>query len=212
MFKANRVGTPYIHTNTASINSGAFTIAESLNSVIGIPFNVINSVPVEDFGRSQHKWHGAQGVSADYRIGFAQQFTVRAPLKGNAVGIEVMGSFVCDAPQNSVLIPFFVKMPNPANALLAPVYTTGAPTYFDGDINNTYNGTSTATDNWKVATYKEQFIIKEETALAVAGTYAHGVAIHHFPSGAWTLSLADSVFSVRQFSDDATPAYRDPFR
>lgn len=202
MFRPNRIGTPVIHDDTGANNAAAFTSgAQNLNAPTNT-INIINPTAQLDFGRNSMHWYAGvnYAIPVTSKAAFGQQFVISPPIDGDAVGLELLGSFSTNLPADALMRPIFGRLLNAATATLQPVDFAGNPTGF-GDASN--NGASLRT-----VTYKEQFVI---SAASAGGLFGHGVQIQTW-SAATAIYFFNCEFSIRQLNDQQNIAYRDTRR
>lgn len=208
MFRANRIGTPLIHTSDTVSDTSAFTIGERLIASAAIYANVINASPVQDFAKSHLIWVGsARTISSGYKWGIGQQVTVTEPQVGDTSGLEINGAFRGPIPASTLVVPFFAKLDGAGGAVLEVRQTSGPMTQFQPKP--IYAGTDDAIQNIGHA-YRENVLIRNTTA--IAGTYIHGFMFYNNVGASFTIDNFDMSCSVRQLNDQENVAYRDTRR
>jgi hypothetical protein len=209
MFRPNRIGTPWIYKPNPVSGTSAWTPNNQPNTSNTIGFNVINQVPVLDFGRSQFNWTGAAvNITASNRVAIVQQISITAPQGGDTVGLELMGSLDIDVASTTQMLPIFGKIQGsiPAGQLAAG--TTIGPC-----IIGQAPGGNTANVRSRAHVYKEQVIVNNDGA-DVSGVYVHGFLLQeaHTTPAAVPISFLQASYGVRQLNDQQSIGYRDTLR
>lgn len=92
----NRVGTPTFYMDRTELitteMSGLWVGTDILDSVF--PYNVINAAPGSRRDTAQLLWNDTVTLATGKKLSLVHQFTVEQPNDGNAVAVEVQGSFV----------------------------------------------------------------------------------------------------------------------
>jgi len=205
MFRPNRIGTPYIMDVGGVDNTSAFTISTQANSSAFYAGNVINAIPVGDYGRSHLHWAGAaRTLPASNKWCIGQQFTVTPPIGGDVVGVEVSGSINIPLTSNTGIMAFLGKLTEASSGVLDD-FATAAPMLMP--ITN--GGVS----GLRTPSYKEQVIIRD-VADGVGGTYVHGFVFLEGATtpAAQTFAWFDGFCSIRQLNDQQDIGYRDTLR
>lgn len=201
MFRPNRIGTPVIWQPQAISDTNAFTLAETAADSLVQPINVINGVPVLDFGYSSLRWQGPTvTLSPNFKCGFGQQIVVTEPIAGDTVGIELNGSIYAKITKDTLIVPFFGRIDAPL-ALLAPGFTNTQAVYMNKQPMDPIAA--------KAHTYQTQIILNNGGA-PVAGTYVHGFMLQDDAGG--PMNQFQAAFSVRQLNDQQDIGYRDTLR
>lgn len=209
MFRANRIGTPWIHTDDRTVSTQATVPTQVANTGELFTGNVINSAPIGDFGRTAISWSGTSALVANQMFALGQQFNVSEPIEGNTVGIEVMSSIKIMAAASALIIPVLFECTAAGGAILAAVTRTGgAATYFNTPVAGLV-GTHTVIP--RAATYRDQFIYKG-TSGAVAATFFHGFQIIDIGSAGYNLTNFQMIGAARQLTDQNDTGYRDTRR
>lgn len=198
MFRPNRIGTPHIMSGASYVYSTSnWTPADrSIQQVYA--GNVINAVPLLDFGQAAIRWAGSEAVVAFQRICIGVQFTVTPPIAGDVKGIELGGSMTVDLPAADSMYPVCFRVEAAGLAVWDQVTTTEAPSILGPEV----PGLSAI----RTGHYQTQLV----TQLA-AGTYFHGFALQDSGSG-FTLQALHAEFYVRQLNDQQSIGYRDTLR
>lgn len=205
MFKADRVGTPDIHTNVKNALTGAMTLKEDDYNDEDTPVNIINSTPLLDLGRYKVTWNQTSAVATAKKIGLGCQFTVSQPIVGDTVGLEIIGSLQTLWPHKGTIIPAFGRLTE-SQALYAGVdYDGGATPH--GQQNPYLNEDVVSI---RANYFKTQFIINASSSLS--GTYAFGWTLFNNSGSSHNLTWFEACFAIRQFNDLQDAAYRDPLR
>lgn len=212
MFRPNRIGTPVIHDSTANESTADYTLQQRVWTSVVQPYNVINAIPVGDFGRSQLNWSGNKVLDALKQCAQAQQFTVQAPAEGDTVGIELNGYFTVYCAARLTLRPIFFRQEAALSTLLQGGDSGDSPTGIgeglQGDV-------AAAQTKYEIRTlrYQTQIIAKSTSSIAVAGPYAHGLAfINPHATETAAITWVNSVCSVRQLNNQQDVGYRDTLR
>lgn len=209
MFRPNRIGTPGLHNSSSTGNTAVFTLSEEDASNSLFPFNVINSTSVADFGKSALNWAGpAVSQTASFKSCFSQQFTITAPLAGDAVGVEIMGAMSALLPANCMVRPIIFRQSAAISVLLQGTSSYDMPTpVAPGDPGIV--GVNTAI--YRQFYYKTQVVIANGNPNVLSGTYGHGFQI--FNNGpAFNHQAFNIVCAVRQLNDQQGIGYRDTLR
>lgn len=212
MFRANRVGTPHIHQighAASSLNTALTGVSKTTGGGL-IGLNVINAAPLLDFGESKLVWlPGAPpALTANFSYALAQQFTITAPLKGNTVGLELMGQINIDLPGSTTITPFVARLTAALGSVLSGANSHSAPTFIgEGQQSN-----NSATVIRRTSIYKEQVIINDSDPAVLAGTYAHGFLLTDNTAAAWNVPYARMHAAIRQYNDQQNISYRDTRR
>lgn len=195
MFRPNRVGTPFFwndqyttaDTPVAFVQSPIIKIAPD----VSWPCNVINSVPIADYGgfTAVHAISGGS-LAPGMKYGIIAQINIQAPEAGNIVGVELSGTWL---QQDSRLVtaPYF-------SILTAATETEWAVGAFDlppiqiGDI--ALRDGLPDTGNTKIAHFRTQVIIENNAS-----------SLPEFPAGPYG-------FGFWTFNAEATPEIITPFQ
>lgn len=208
MFRANRIGTPWIHNDDAQTSTADWT-PTTVSNILNINGgNVINAAPVTDFGRNALSWAGSEVFAANLKWVLGQQFNISEPLEGNTVGVELMGSLALQAPASATLLPVFFEVTAAGGFTFAPVTRANAVTPV-GAPQLGVIGTHTLVE--RVHSYRDQLIYKG-TENAVAGTFYHGLCVIDNGSAGYTMTALQAQFAVRQLVDQPDTGYRDTRR
>jgi len=211
MFRPNRVGTPNIHYIPIHSNSTvAFTEATQDYNADANSYNVVNAAPVSAFGQTSIKWTGAESIPGNDKWGLGQQITVDAPLAGDTVGLEIMGSLNLSFPKPCIIQPVLTKLAAATGAVMA--VATGASLATQVAPAKTPIDTMAGTFLWHNHYYRTQCIIRGTDSADVAGTYLHGFPIFSLDGAAVDVVWFEAMFSVRQLNDQQDVAYRDTLR
>ena len=208
MFRANRVGTPVIHTLDAQVTNTSNTAPNVYGLTTNIATgNTINAASVLDYGRSTLNWVPgvAQTVANNTNWAFGQTVTVTQPINGDTVGLELIGAMRAPLLQNCTLIPF-----------ISTVNT------FAGTVLGTWTGLNTLTQigppgeppnpsvlGMRSHFYKESVIFGP---IAQAYTIIHGFIIQNVSGGVVNVSHLQTELQVRQLNDQQNIGYRDTRR
>jgi len=206
MFRPNRIGTPSFFKASTQASTANQKLAETTKQDILWNASVVNASPALDLGRtSLTHWGGSTAFTMGYKGCVAQQFTVTEPLAGNAVGLELTGSFTCLIPASCMVVPYMAKAASAAGSLLAQITASSAPTV----LGEALNGVEGDEDFiWRSHHYKTQAVIQDDV---IAGTYFHGFAFFFAPgTPIWYGGHLD--FAVRQLNDQEDIGYRDTRR
>lgn len=206
MFRPNRIGTPWIHQNNFLTNDDSNWLNEIVATSPLYPGNVINAVPLGDFGRSFLQWNGTETLAAAFKASIVQQFVISPPIQGDTVGVEIAASIITDLPPSTIIIPFFNTLQAAGGTTLAPVAGSTGPTYLEQQaIPN--NAVTTAI--FRHCSYKTQVIVRDPN---LAGIYCHGFAFLNGSASPASTSLIEMNAEVRQLNDQQDIGYRDTLR
>lgn len=207
MFRADRIGSPYIHQGTSNNSVAAFTL-----NVLGLTSNswngnVISSAPLLDFGRLALTWNGTPvSLPAGNRCSFLMPFTITEPLNGDTVGVEMAAAITLNCNDNLALRPIFGKLVAAGGATLAQVTFADFPTRF-GKTQTAPVG-ATGASSHRFYQYKDELIVQYPSG-SVGGPYAHGVEVLNQSGAASSIAALQMSASVRQLNDQQTIGYRD---
>lgn len=212
MFRPNRIGTPIIHGQEATINTAAWTPNAQAYNAATWNGNVINAAAVLDFARTALVWaNGASGVVAagGNRIALYQQFTITAPLAGDTVGLELNASITMTLPASALIRPVIVRLTAAGVATLGAVTSYDIPTQLEQGQAGPIAVTTLSQRN---AHYKQIVITRNTDKDILAGTYAHGFEITDQSLAGYTATYLNMVASIRQLNDQQAVGYRDTLR
>lgn len=209
MFRPNRIGTPLIHTSDFINSTVDFTVAEAPNNSTSFVANVINAVPLLDFGETTLVWTGTKPVTAGYRIFLGQQFTITPPIQGDVAGVELNGSLITYAPRSALLVPAVMKLAASGASTLASVSSADHPT---PTRQADYDPSATSAIAVRNIQYRDQVIIRGAGGSKPSGTYMHGVIVYGDLTGGYNLTYIQAAMSVRQLNDQQDIGYRDTLR
>lgn len=209
MFRPNRIGTPIIHQSSTTTSSSATKPVVTSGSAQLLNGNVINAASAGTFQRSQLSWtpSAAPSILVGERVAIGQQFTITAPIAGNALGIELEGAVCAIQPNINLIQPFVCKITAAIGSLLGAYTALDSPTWLAQGINPTTVGNDPV---WKNCWYKENLIFQDPTT--VEGTYVHGFAFWPNASAAYNWYGGHYNFAVRQNMDQAGIEYTDTRR
>ncbi|QXP08660.1 MAG: hypothetical protein [Arizlama microvirus] len=209
MFRPNRIGTPIIHTPTTNFSTADITLAQNTRATVGHPCNIMNAAAVADFGFTSLTWNATEAVTANYKFGIAQQFTVTEPISGDAVGIELNFNGAFLLPASTMVCGFFGRLSAATAAVLANTATNENAHYFAAhQIQDPVDDTLIMTS----FSYQEQLVLRDTDPTVLAGTYAHGIAIFDNSGAGWNFTQFHAAASVRQLNDQESVGYRDTRR
>ena len=80
MYRPNRIGTPFVHTQAKITSTANWTPTEQPDASSTWSANVINATPVSNWGRTVLQWAGSEAITGARRIGLAQQITIAPPI------------------------------------------------------------------------------------------------------------------------------------
>lgn len=208
MFRANRIGTPNIMGNVtlADTSNWAPSAADRFtgNNYNG---NVINAVPVLDFGQSHLRWDGAaaEAIASGNRFGLVQQFTVTAPQAGNVVGVELIAAITGSFPASATFIPYIIRNNGTAPATLLSSMTGANPLQIaQQHLLDPADDTLCLHGHY----YKTQVVISNDPA----AIYGHGFMIADNSGAGYNLEFFHMMAAVRQLNDQQNIEYRDTRR
>jgi len=206
MFRANRIGTPHIYKAVVTESAADFTPYVNAATSREFRANVINAVPILDFGYTNLSWNGAEVVPTLNQFALVQQVTVTEPLAGDTVGIELVGGLSIVLPYNATITPVFSKADAAASVLLSSV----AGSYGYMPLEHNREPLSVSTDAaWRHVEYKTQVVMNGPT---VAGVYLHGFQIIHNSGGNMPITAFHVKCAARQLNDQEDISYRDTRR
>jgi len=205
MFRANRIGTPWIAQNNLTSVTGAVTFnGDPLGDDLW-RFSALNVVPAGDFGQVHVRYNGAAtAVAASVRVCWAHLFSVEEPLNGDAVGVELMSSIWLPAATSVSLLPFLVKCDTLPTTIFDTVETQDNPVFLDSPYQPFLGGSTTLVARGQ---YKTQAVVQGSP---VAGVWAHGWAA--WGTAVWNPNTFRVNAAVRQLNDQTNVGYRDTRR
>lgn len=207
MFRPNRVGTPYIFSETSNVVTADYTPVESdPTGNSAYTGNAINATPLLDFGQTSLYIARAETYAAARRSGFIHQFTISQPLAGDVAGLELIGHITTLIPGDACITPFFGKR-NGTAALLGSVSFGNGSAIQIGPSSPAIPGNTTAAV--RSLSFQAQVIVRD-TTLAF-GDFGAGFFIN---TGAtpWSFTWAHISASIRQLNDQENIGYRDTLR
>lgn len=203
MFRANRIGTPVILPETFAGIATTITAGSDTLLSAEVRGNVINAVPVLDYGQNSLRWANTRSIATLERICIGQQFTITTPLNGDTVGMELIGSCCIGAGALMEITPVLFK-------------TTAAVGSVWGVVQSTALGfTHLAEGREHQPGRGHQYIanaIHRGATTAVAGNYFHGFQIYNKTGSALSITNGEFSFAVRQLNDQQDVSYRDTRR
>jgi len=209
MFRADRIGTPWIHNETATFSS-LTTALTSVAYQAALQPSVINATPLSLFDRVDLRWNSAtaKSVAAFQKSGLVAQVTVPKPVAGNVVGIEIAATLVL--PATLVAVPFITELTSAPAAILAVATTNGSVTNFLQP--QTFQPAQATALGLSVWGFKEQVLLRDITNGSPEGLYAFGFQLYNPTAAALTFTDFEMVASVRQKMDQPGIAYEDTRR
>lgn len=211
MFRANRIGSPYILEPNTALDANAYNLNKSANNIAGHTGNVINAVPSGDFGEvALMSSNTGTGLNNNEKVALLHQFTVTEPLQGNVVGFELQASLMILTSRLHIIRPIAFKLQAAGAAVLDPVTSNGQHGIQLGEAKQ-YEDIQTTDDGWIAINYKEQLIFRSSPG-NIGGTFGHGFEIYNGTGANSSFSAFKMQASVRQLNDQADVAYRDTRR
>lgn len=209
MFKPNRVGTPYVLNDSGVGDDANWTPNAQAIAGLSQPGNVINGVPLLDMGVSILHWASAtpEAIAANTRIALGLQFTVTAPLEGDTLGVELMGSLQVRAPGDVTMIPRINKLSAASGSRYAATSASTAGCYFGPSLSGIPGNTTIGVRH---LAYKEQVVITGQPPRTGGGVYYHCIEV--LCPTAFDLTMFVACFGVRQLNDQEDIGYRDTRR
>lgn len=206
MFRPDRIGTPIIHTQDGTSNTSLWTPNTFANTASGGQGNVINAVPVTDFGRTALSWTAAaRTVPANTRFGLLQQITITAPLNGDVRGLELNTSIMFNGLK-AMARPIFVRLASVPNAVFANVAYYDFPTMLGpAEEPPTANNTTGIHAHW----CQEKLIERNTDPATLAGNYGLGWELIDTSGAGFGIDFIHIVCSVRQLNDQQQVGYAD---
>lgn len=209
MFRPNRIGTPVIHTQDESIVNNIPTPSTDAGTSNVWRTNIINPVPIQDFGRSALRWTGGPfNIPPGNRCSITQQFTVTQPMAGDVRGVELNFSFYGGLPDECQLTGFIAKVPTGSYTAMGLATIQQLPTHFRGAYET---GFKSDANTFRHMAYQEQVVIRGGE-VSLPGTYVHGVMISNNDSNSAQLLQFLAVGSVRQLNDQQLIGYADTLK
>lgn len=209
MFRANRIGTPIIHTDTQIVKTTVSTLnVNSWNDPI-LKFNAVNGAAnIGKFGETKFlQGNGLSLVAAANKGAICQQFTVEKPAAGDVNGVELNGSIMWLTYGPMLIKPFIAKATTPATTNMGAGQTTDLITFLEGQLDPVPNLTAGL---WRSLSYRTQAILK--SFAGVEGTYIHGFAYWNTDSTDMTPDGFQASFSLRQVNNSGELRYVDQLR
>lgn len=209
MFRPDRIGTPFFHSEQTSTSS-VTTALVSTTPFTALQPSVINATPLSVYDRFDLRWNSAtaKSVAAFQRSGLVAQVTVPPPVNGNVVGIEVCAQLTILS--NLLIVPIFTELTNTPAAVLANATTNGAITQLKDTCD--YGVAQAASNVFQSVGFKENILIRDVTSDDPSGLYAFGFALYNGTAVASTFTDFYMQVAVRQLLDQPGVEYADTRR
>lgn len=207
MFKANRVGTPSIHTEDFTNHTGAWTINTNSNALLTVTGNVINGTPGSNYVYQNTTYQGTpKGIVTLNKWALLLQYAIQQPVKpANTEGIEINFGLDILCSNELTAVPIFGRLGSAGASTLASVALQGGATRLRGGYNPA-NGTAKV--QWNTYTFRDHISLTNFTDLT--GIYAHGFLFYNGTGATLDISGLHASASMRIFSDQRVARYKDP--
>lgn len=208
MFRPNRIGSTNILQVSDLSNTGITTHSSNSFGNTDYSGRVINAAPVGDFAQSKLMWATSASLTTLHRTFLGQQFTMQAPIQGNAVGLELKGGILGGMPNSLILTPILAKLTAAGASQLAAVTITTDQLTIIGDTKAANPGDDTV-DMW--GHYYNTTAVVQGSPTDIAGTWVHGFMLMQ-PGATASTSNLNLDFCIRQLNDQQNIGYRDTRR
>lgn len=208
MFRPNRIGTPVIH-NSLTGNNTNFTLQTGPITGATNPFNAVNAAPSLDFGYSAIHFAGTEALPAGHKCVLGQQFTITAPIDGDARGVEVNGSIFLQHSATCFIRPIFMKLTAAVSGVLSGAASSADLGTGLGGITVPPEG---STADAKAMTYRDNVVVRQDTLANLPGTYLHGFQIYNTSASSLNITAFQIALSMRQLNDQQDIEYIDTRR
>lgn len=212
MQRADRIGTPFIHTEQ-------FTQSSLTTALLGVAFlqpllpSVINATPLGVFDRYDLRWNSgtAKSIAAGQKAGLVAQMTIPKPITGNVCNVEIMAQIWLQTAGLNI-VPIFTELTTTPNTILQQATSNGSQTMLN--ISNNFNvpNTPLATSVGQQFGFKENVLVRDVTAGTPEGLYAFGFALYNPTAGAITFTDFEMQVACRQLMDQPGVEYADTRR
>lgn len=212
MFRPDRIGTPFIHTQNQ--NSSVLTTALNTGAFSGVlNGNVMNATPLGDFDRMQLRWSAAaKSLPNNNKACLIAQMVIAQPLAGDTVAIEVMAGMVINLP-GILVVPIFTQINTPSpNTVWQQIGTTGAVTPLMADMIPSPPAAPDIASAMRSFQFKENVLVRNTVAGTPAGTFGFGFALYNATGAAVSFTELEFYAACRQGMDQNGVQYTDTRR